>query len=212
MDDLARAVPWRTFRWHRGQRHYSGWWWSSTAGGHVIYESRLELARLILADFDPAVRVILAQPFQLEAVIGGRVRRHVPDFLLLDDTDTAQIVNVKPAERVKRPKVAEALAWAHGLLDQRGWRTEIWSGADGTVMANVRFLAGFRRVECLDQQAIAAVAAEATGATIGELETRLSVRWPWLVVRPAILHLLWVAALRTDLSAPLSRDSLVEVA
>jgi len=32
---------------------------------HVVYESRLELARLLLADFDRAVVTIVAQPFQL---------------------------------------------------------------------------------------------------------------------------------------------------
>lgn len=51
---FAEAVPWRTFRWHRDQKHYSGFYWSATMRDHVIYESRLELARLLLADFDPA--------------------------------------------------------------------------------------------------------------------------------------------------------------
>jgi hypothetical protein len=40
---LARGRPWRVFRWHRGQAHYSGWYWSATMGRHVVYESRLEL-------------------------------------------------------------------------------------------------------------------------------------------------------------------------
>lgn len=42
---LGQARPWRTFRWHRGQKHYSGTFWSSTERDHVIYESRLELTR-----------------------------------------------------------------------------------------------------------------------------------------------------------------------
>ena len=42
--DVKAATPWRTFRSHRSQRHYSGSYWSSTTGGHVIYESRLEQA------------------------------------------------------------------------------------------------------------------------------------------------------------------------
>jgi hypothetical protein len=61
---LFEGVPWRTFRWHYGQRHYSGTWWSETMRDHVIYESRLELSHLQLADFDPDVRRILAQPFK----------------------------------------------------------------------------------------------------------------------------------------------------
>lgn len=41
---LSNAVPWRTFRWYKGQGHYSGLYWSATMRGHVVYESRLELA------------------------------------------------------------------------------------------------------------------------------------------------------------------------
>lgn len=26
--DLAGALPWRQFRWYRGQQHFSGFWWS----------------------------------------------------------------------------------------------------------------------------------------------------------------------------------------
>jgi hypothetical protein len=88
---LADAVPWRTFRWHQGQRHYSGFYWSATMRDLVVYESRLELARLLCADFDVSVRLIFAQPFLLEA----RVRRHVPDFLLLTDAGPV-VVEVTP--------------------------------------------------------------------------------------------------------------------
>jgi hypothetical protein len=54
-------------------------------GGHVIYESRLELGRLLFADFAPDVRHIVAQPFLLKADVDGKVRRHIPDYLLLTD-------------------------------------------------------------------------------------------------------------------------------
>ena len=54
-DALLHAAPWRTFRWYFGQRHYSGTYWCANAANHVIYESRLELANLLLAHFDPAV-------------------------------------------------------------------------------------------------------------------------------------------------------------
>ena len=60
---VVRAGPWRMTRSARGQAHYPGYYWSATSGGHVIYESRLELARLLLADFDPGVTAIAAQPF-----------------------------------------------------------------------------------------------------------------------------------------------------
>jgi hypothetical protein len=83
---VVSGAPWRTARSARGQVHYPGFYWSATTGGHVSYESRLELARLLLADFDPDVMAIAAQPFLLRAQAGGRVRRHVPDFLLAGAT------------------------------------------------------------------------------------------------------------------------------
>ena len=55
---LSNTVPWRTFRWYKGQRHYSGMYWSATMRDHVVYESRLELSRLIFADRDHAVAAV----------------------------------------------------------------------------------------------------------------------------------------------------------
>jgi hypothetical protein len=83
---VIAAVPWRKTRSARGQAHYPGYFWSVTMGGHVIYESRLELARLLLADFDRDVAAIAAQPFLLQARVAGTARRHVPDFLLVHGT------------------------------------------------------------------------------------------------------------------------------
>ncbi|SCF63952.1 hypothetical protein [Streptomyces sp. Ncost-T10-10d] len=60
---MESAAPWRTFRWYKGQKHYSGIYWSATVRDHVIYESRLGSARLLFADFDAGVRSVVAQPF-----------------------------------------------------------------------------------------------------------------------------------------------------
>jgi hypothetical protein len=68
---VVAAVPWRKVRSARGQAHYPGYFWSATMGGHVIYESRLELARLLLADFDRDVAAIAAQPFLLAHADGS---------------------------------------------------------------------------------------------------------------------------------------------
>lgn len=62
---LAAGLPVREFRSYKGREHYSGWYWSSTLARLVVYESRLELARIMLADFDPLVTGIAAQPFLL---------------------------------------------------------------------------------------------------------------------------------------------------
>jgi TnsA-like endonuclease N terminal len=125
-DEHAAAMRWRAFRWYKGQKHYSGLYWSATTRAHVAYESRLELARLLYADFDPEVSGIVSQPFVLTAVVGGQRRKHVPDYLLT--SDDGPVVLVKPQERLGHPKVASTLAWAQRVVESRGWRFEVVLG------------------------------------------------------------------------------------
>lgn len=118
---VLAAVPWRTVRSRRGQRHLSGRYWCATTGTQVVFESQLELARLLLADFDSAVTGIAAQPFLLAAEVDDRRRRHVPDFLLRSAEGVVTVVNVKPASRLADPQVAEPLAWPRELVERHGW-------------------------------------------------------------------------------------------
>lgn len=96
-------APWRTFRWYMGQRHYSGSYCSSTQSDHVIYESRLELARLLYADFDRDVTAIVAQPFLLRAKVDGVLCRHIPDYLMAT-TAGPLVVDVKPRHQAAKPE------------------------------------------------------------------------------------------------------------
>ena len=204
-EHFADSVPWRRFRSRRGQAHLSGSYWAATTGGHVVHESRLELARLLLADFDPAVLGIYAQPCRLEAQVAGKQRRHVPDFLLLSADATVTIVNVKPADRLADPRVAEDLAWPELLFAGHGWRYELWSGCDPVMLDNVRFLAGYRRREVVDDAAVdRAVAAVHDGEQLAVAEQRLAGSGPRWAPRPALLAGLWRGRLTTDLSRPLS--------
>ena len=65
VDEVVDGLPVREFRWYKGRQCYSGWYWSATSGRLVAYESRLERARIVLADFAPDVVAVAAQPFQL---------------------------------------------------------------------------------------------------------------------------------------------------
>jgi hypothetical protein len=100
----------RRVGWYFGQRHYSGSYWSATERDHVIYESRLELANLILADFDPTVHHIVAQPFQLTANVDGEERRHILDYLWGSDEGPV-VVDVVRAERMTNPRIVRLCAW-----------------------------------------------------------------------------------------------------
>lgn len=200
---LSSAAPWRMFRWHKGQRHYSGTYWSATERGHVIYESRLELARLLFADFDTSVKHIIAQPFLLSAQVEAAVRRHVPDFLLLSDTGPI-IVDVKPRLLLSKPKVSFTLAWTKDVVERRGWRYEVWSEPPAAELGNLRFLAGFRRDWLHDGNLMEELrTADFEGVSLGEACTSLP-NWPEPLVRSAIFHLLWTHYLALDLTRPLS--------
>lgn len=111
---------------------------------HVIYESRLELTRLLFADFDPRVHRILAQPFLLKAVLEGKVRKHIPDYLLITEQGPL-VVDVKPSRRLPKPEVAFTVVWTRQVVESRGWKYEVWSEPPAAELENIRFLAGYRR-------------------------------------------------------------------
>jgi len=210
---VMAAVPWRTVRSVLGQSHFPGLYWSATTGGHVVYESRLELARLLVADFDTQVVGIAAQPFLLRATVGGRARRHVPDFLLAHADGSARLVNVKPASRLEDPVVAEALRWPGVVARSHGWAYEIWTGAEAVYLANLRFLAGYRRPGLLPGALTDAVAAAfRPGDTIGSLVGRATRESPAGQVKAAVVTLLWQCRLSTDLHRRLGDDSTLEAA
>jgi len=114
---------------------------------------------------------------------------------------------VKPADRLKRPPVAEALSWAGEVFAGRGWEHEVWSAADPMMLANVRFLAGYRRSAMPNPDSIAvAVSLTRAGQTIADAEATLragGMREP----RPVVLHLVWSGALRVDLTRPVTSET-----
>lgn len=206
--ELAGSLPVREFRWYKGQRHYSGWYWSSTMNGLVAYESRLELARIMLADFDPSVTAIAGQPFRLIGADGARIRRHVPDILLVTADGGAMVVDVKSPHKRDDPDVRAVMQWTRDAVGLRGWGFEEWYGAPPDLLTNVRFLAGYRRRAVIDESLIPAVR-EAAGGPVAITDLERSVAADSVVVRPVILHLLWTGALATDLDRPLDGLSVV---
>jgi hypothetical protein len=204
--------PWRTFRSRKGQAHYPGAYWSAVTGGHVIYESRLELSFLLFADRDPGARAIYAQPFQLVGGVAGRVRRHVPDFLVEDCDGGLTVVDVKPLRRLDDDAVKFTFGWAGSLAGKVGWRFVVFSEPEPRVLANVRFLAGFRRGGQFD----AAVLERALGLAgrpwlLADLEEAVAgAAGSRAAARAHLLHLLWSGALRADLGRPLSGATWVE--
>ncbi|ETB35404.1 tnsA endonuclease N terminal domain-containing protein [Mycobacterium avium subsp. hominissuis 10-5606] len=205
---LSSARPWRTFRWYYGQKHYSGSYWSMTEGAHVIYESRLELARLLLADYAPDVRHIIAQPFLMRARVDGRLCRHVPDYLLFTSSGLT-VVAVKPEHFLQAPKIVATFAWVRHVVQDAGWTFEVFSEPDPTLLANVRFFAGYRRPESISQRLLIALRSRIlVGLTFGDAVRCLDAPAP--CVRAALLHMLWRHELTVDMSQPLSTHTVLK--
>lgn len=169
----------------------------------VIYESRLELCRLLYADFDLCVSHIVAQPFMLNARLKGVGCQHVPDYLLITETGPV-IVDVKPKDKLEDPIVASTLAWTREAIESRGWSYEVWSEPPAVELNNLRFLSGFRRVNQFRQHLISELRnADLDNLRIGEATTAVP-EWPRPLVRSALFHLLWLQYFQVDLSRPLS--------
>jgi hypothetical protein len=205
------SSPWREFGSHKGQAHYPGAYWSAVTGGHVPYESRLELAFLLFADREPGTRAIYAQPFRLVAAVAGRVRRHVPDFLVEDGDGGLTVVDVKPRRRLDTDEVKFTFGWTAGLAGRLGWRFAVFSEPEPTVLANVRFLSGYRRARQFDPVVLEkALALAGRPLPLADLEEAVAgPAGSRLAVRAHLLHLLWSGRLRADLRCPLSGSARV---
>ncbi|MFK4155093.1 TnsA-like heteromeric transposase endonuclease subunit [Streptomyces fungicidicus] len=202
VDLLRSACPWRTFRWYKGQKHYSGTYWSATTRDHVIYESRLELSCLLFTDFDPSVRGIVAQPFLLQTLLEGKVRRHIPDYLLLTG-QVPVVVDVKPLHRLSKPEVEFTFDWTRQVVQSRGWKYEVWSEPPAVKLENVRFLAGYRRDWLFSPEVLEELRdVDLDGVVLGQVAGCLPGH-PEPQVRSAVHHLLWTQTFVTDLDRPL---------
>ncbi|WP_349307921.1 MULTISPECIES: TnsA-like heteromeric transposase endonuclease subunit [unclassified Streptomyces] len=193
--------PERRFPAFRGQGNWCGWYWSATCGGHVGYESWLERDHLMLFDFDPLVTGMASQPFQLSWTgPGGRRVRHTPDFFVRRADGTGLVVDVRPDDRIE-PRDAMKFAATAAACELVGWGFTRVGAPDEVLMANVRWLAGYRHPR-VHRPEVAARLVEvfADGASL--LAGARSVG-DQIAVLPVLFHLLWRRVLTVDLDAGL---------
>lgn len=204
---MADSKPFRTFRWYKGQPHYSGTYWSATESAHVIYESRLELARLLLADFDATVTRIYSQPLMIRAKVDGQWRRHTPDYLLVKGA-ALEFVAVKPRYRLDDPKVIETFTWVREVVESNGWAFEIACEPARPYIDNVCFLAGYRRAQLISADALDLLRTlDLDGAAFGDVLRAAEGCEP--ILRAALLHMLWTHELEADLSRVLCEKTVL---
>jgi hypothetical protein len=203
---FERVPPVRSFPSFRGQRNNTGWWWTATTGSHVGFESWLERDLLIGFDFDPTVTGIASQPFWPLWHEDGRERRHAPDFFLRHGCGTGSVIDCRPADRIGARDEA-VFAMAARACSWLGWRFEVLHAPDPVRTANLRWLSGYRHPRCgRGDLARTAVGLAADPVPVWELAATLG---DPLGTLPVVFHLLWHTELETNLSVPLTENSLV---
>ena len=204
---LRRCEPVRTPGVYQRQRHMPGRWFSTTAGRFLEYESLLERDWMLLMDFDREVEWICEQPLRLRYVRDGRPVSHVPDLLVWRQ-GAPELCDVKSEERLDDPTfLAQVEATALACVEA-GIGYRVLSEPDQQLLANVRWLAGFReRPPDPDGERARMVGRLAAGScTIAELVS--GAREPMLA-RPVLMNLLWAGDALIGLSAPVGEDSVV---
>lgn len=198
---FEEVAPARSFPSYRGQRNFPGWWWSSTMGRHVGYESWLERDHVMLLDFDPQVTAFASQPFWLHWPAAGVVRRHLPDYFARQADGVGVVLDVRADDRIE-PADAEAFAATAAACEAAGWQFRRVGTLDGVFAANVRWLSRYRHPRCGRREDLIVrlleVFAQPTPLFTGA--ERVGDR---LLVLPVLYHLLWRRVLSADLTSVL---------
>lgn len=93
------------------------------------------------------------------------------------------------------------------MCTAKGWGFEVWSGADPVVLRNVRFLAAGRRADPADDAFVKVAETLRPGMSVAEAEEASGLDQS--VARGVLLSLLWRGFWVTDLTRPLSGESLL---
>lgn len=202
--------PVRQFPSYRGQRSFSGEYFAGCMGRHVGFESWLERDQLMMLDFSPRVRAFAAQPFWLSWPSGGKTRRHAPDFFVRMIDGRGVVVDVRADDRIKDEDAA-AFAVTAAACESVGWGYRRVGTVDPVLLANVRWLAGYRHRRCLNDahcDLLVEVFSHPSPLLVG-----VEAIGDRLALLPSLFHLMWTGVLVADLvSAPLTGESVVRVA
>lgn len=202
------CLPVRAFVSYKGQKNFPGLRWLATTSRHVGYESWLERDAVTLLDHDVRIVGLASQPFTLYWRDGrGDERRHTPDYFARVVDGSALVVDVKPVARV-RQRDAEAFAMTARMCDVVGWTFRHIAEQDPVLLANLRWLAGYRHPRN-GRASLTAAILGAFAVPTALFDGAAAVGDP-IGVLPAIYHLLWRQVLSTDLAlTPLNSSSLV---
>lgn len=212
---VERADPIRDFYAWTHKRNYEGYWFSTTIGAHVRFESLLERQYLLSADHSPSVVSLSAQPLALlwpariASDAGKSLRSHVPDFFCRYTNGDGGLVDVRRPDKADDPH----FRLTQQLCVEIGWRYTVFTGLVSPAAETLDWLAGY----CMDRFAPAADTREAllnsfspesslrSGVHAASRTTGMNRD----VVLGHALHLLFRGHLHYDPALPLTMDSVI---
>jgi hypothetical protein len=204
---LRGCEPVRRAGVYQRQRHMPGLWFSMTVGRFLEYESLLERDWMLLMDFDREVEWMCEQPLRLSYSNGGKPARHVPDLLVWRE-GTPEVCDVKSEERVGHPEFQAQVRATELACVEAGFNYRVLSEPDPQLLANVRWLAGFR-VPPADpdgERARMLTALSLAPCTVGDL---LAGAREQAFARPVLMNLVWSGEAVIELSEPIGEQSRV---
>lgn len=192
---------------YRTQRHYSGLYWSVTAGRLVWHESLMERQFLIVTDLRADVDLVVAQPFKLVWTVDDSPRRkrrlYTPDYLVRYPSGELEAVAVKsPAGAYSG---IDQLLRAREVLAQVDIPLTLWHGSEAEP-TNLELLSAFRR-GTTELDAL-------TDARLPKLETPFSLHWLYRQQDPDLVAAVWrgiaLGRLQVDMHEPFSNSTVVD--
>ncbi|MGW0846758.1 TnsA-like heteromeric transposase endonuclease subunit [Streptomyces sp. NPDC002787] len=213
--EAAQDVPFedspavRPFPVRYGRRVAPGWWWSSTTGRLVAYGSGVMRTELMLLDRGPAVAALACRPVELVWREDGKAVGHAPQLMARLQDGSGLLLDCAgrsgPSARLAaRARVVAAAAEA------AGWSYRLAGPPDPVLVANVRWLAGYRHPRYAAGPWAPALL-EAFGSPRPAVEAVRELGDP-IAVWPAVFHALWNGVLRVRLDEPLHERVVVSVA
>lgn len=193
---------------YRGQGHLPGFYWFSTINQLVPYESRLEMFTLMALDFEGEVIGVLGQPLHFDFERNSSKFGHVPDFLVWRERTEPTIVDVKPEAFLDKGKNRQVFECTELVCRRLGWQFELRSEPDDVYLANLKWLAGFRRRPPQFRSQAEQLFAICGERSIAIRDVLTETKMP-AFSRPVLFHLIWKGLVSVDTTTLLSDDSLV---
>src|SRR5699024_7143481 len=128
------------------------------------------------------------------------------DVLLVHSDGAVTVVDVKAERFLSKPQVQAQFAWTRRLCRAKGWTYEVFTGADATVLCNIKTLALGRRPDRLPAGLLASARASLTEdvTTLSDLLAHQPVASESTGWRAAVMALVWSGVIEVDLTRPVS--------